>query len=84
MPFYDYVCRANEQRVDVRPGMTETITTWGELCERAGIEPGDTPADSPVDRLISGGTVVPTVSNSASGHVHGPSCGHGGCGHNHN
>ncbi|MGE0431344.1 MAG: zinc ribbon domain-containing protein [Planctomycetota bacterium] len=86
MPFYDYMCRANDRRVEVRHGMTETVTTWGELCARAGIEPGDTPPDAPVDKLISGGTVVPlhTSSSSSSSAAMGPCCGGGACGHNHN
>lgn len=46
--------------------MSESVSTWGELCERAQRDPGDTPADAPVERLIA-----------ASGSVHGGECGSG-------
>lgn len=32
--------------------MTESLANWGELCELARIEPGDTPPDAPVERLL--------------------------------
>ncbi|MEE4379263.1 MAG: zinc ribbon domain-containing protein, partial [Candidatus Competibacteraceae bacterium] len=34
------------------------VVTWGELCERLGISPGDTPTEAPVKKLITGGHVV--------------------------
>jgi hypothetical protein len=52
---YQYFCSANQQTVDVRHGMKERLATWGEVCQRAGIELNGTPADAPVERLISGG-----------------------------
>lgn len=33
--------------------MNEQVTTWGELCQLAKCDLGDTPADAPVKRLIS-------------------------------
>ncbi len=55
MAVYDYYCKANQRTIEVRHPMSETLKTWGELCLRADIEPGDTPADSPITRLITGG-----------------------------
>ena len=52
MPTYDYHCDANGQTVQVQHRMSEEVTTWGELCTRAAIEPGDTPADSPVAKIF--------------------------------
>jgi len=52
---YQYHCPANNRTVDVRHGMKERLTTWGDVCQRAGIDPGQTPADAEVERLISGG-----------------------------
>ena len=60
MPSYDYRCDHNGQVVEVTHRMSEKLETWGEVCERAGIETGDTPADTPVVRLISGGTILPS------------------------
>ena len=60
MPSYDYRCEQNGQVVEVHHKMSEKLTTWGEVCEKAGIETGDTPADAPVVRLISGGTLLPS------------------------
>ena len=53
MPRYDYECEKNGRTVEVRHGIHEKLTTWGEVCECAQIDPGDTPANTPVERLIS-------------------------------
>lgn len=71
MPTYDYRCQANGCIVEVSHGMRETISTWGELCGRAGIDAGDTPAESPVTRLITGGAVLGRASEGADS---SPSC----------
>ena len=52
MPVYEYHCEANGLSAEVVHGMTENIATWGELCARVGADPGDTPSDSPVERLL--------------------------------
>jgi hypothetical protein len=52
MPVYEYLCHANKTSVEVHHSMSEKIGTWGRLCEVAGIDPGSTPADSPVERLL--------------------------------
>lgn len=77
MPSYDYRCPANGRVVEVRHGMNEALTTWGELCARAGIEPGATPLDAPVERLITGGAVVGSAALKNPGP---PPCMSGGCG----
>ncbi len=74
MPTYDYGCEANGTIVEVRHAMSETLTTWGELCAAAQLAPGDTPLDAPVRRLPTGGNLV-NRSNLGSG----PACGNGGC-----
>jgi len=38
--------------------MAEHLSTWGELCERAGIARGRTAADAPVRKLMSASAVV--------------------------
>jgi hypothetical protein len=53
MPRYDYHCPDNDYIVEVRHGVNERIKTWGELCERAMIGPRGTPADAPVELVIS-------------------------------
>lgn len=53
MPRYDYRCDANGRTVEVSHGMEEGVGTWGELCGRAGIDPGRTPADAPVEKAVS-------------------------------
>ena len=75
MPTYDYRCETNGQVVEVKHGMSEVLKTWGDLCERAGMEPGDTPADSPVSRLITGGQFI----NSSSLSDAAPACTTGAC-----
>ena len=76
MPTYDYRCDANDQVVEVRHGMSEVLNTWGELCARADREPGDTPVDAPVRRLITGGQVI---SSASRGEASAPACATGGC-----
>lgn len=76
MPTYDYRCDANERVIEVNHRMSEDLSTWGELCERTGVEPGDTPADSPVHRLATGGNIV---SSTTLGSGAAPSCGTGRC-----
>ncbi len=58
MPTYDYLCEANGRVVEVAHRMSEDIASWGELCARAGIDAGNTPAGAAVRRLITGGAVV--------------------------
>lgn len=52
MPVYEYHCEANDRRVEVLHSMQDSVRTWGELCALAGTDCGDTPADSPVQRLL--------------------------------
>ena len=86
MPKYDYYCEANDQVVEVNHPMRERLHTWGEVCERAGLDRGDTPFDAPVKKLITGGGVVrsgvlknPEAPPCQSG---APCCGPGTCGFN--
>jgi len=58
MPTYDYHCDANGRSLEVSHRIGETIATWGELAARAGVDPGATPADAPVRRLIGAAGVV--------------------------
>ena len=82
MPTYDYRCEANGRVVEVIHRMSEEMRSWGELCAKAGIDPGDTPADAPVSRLATGGNVV--SAGSLGGNVPpcsaGGGCPSGGCG----
>lgn len=75
MPTYDYLCEANGRKVEVRHSMSEELKTWGELCDRAGLEPAETPADTPVRRLISGGAFISSGSLTNPE----PACASGGC-----
>lgn len=82
MPKYDYRCELNGQTVEVSHAMKDTVNTWGELCELAAIDRGETPADSPVHKIISGGFVATGASSPAPRHAcSGPACCSGGiCG----
>lgn len=52
MPVYEYICHANGNTVEVMHGMTEKVETWGRLCELARMDPGTTPPQTPVERLL--------------------------------
>jgi len=78
MPTYDYRCERNGRVVEIQHRMSETVSTWGELCARANLPCGDTPADAPVVRLATGGNFISSKA-LGSGHAPAPTCGTGGC-----
>lgn len=73
MPYYEYHCGANGRTLEVRHGMSERLERWDELARRAGVEPGDTPAEAPVTRLIS--APVPLTAGGGESQFQG--CGAG-------
>lgn len=74
MPIYEYRCGTNDTTLEVSHAMSTTVENWGQLCELAGIEPGQTPAGTPVDKLIS--MPIAHGSDKPKGHAVPP----GGCG----
>ena len=83
MPTYDYRCEANGKILEVKHSINQELHTWDELCALAGIDAGDTPLNSPVKRLPTGGNIVKKSSlGSAPPCSSGPCCGGGGCGIN--
>jgi hypothetical protein len=79
MPTYEYRCDANGRTVEVSHAMSTTLTTWGDLADAAGIEPGDTPADTPIERVISLANIGTSGGTAGSPPPH--SCGPGCCMH---
>ena len=76
MPYYEYRCPSNGRTLEVRHAMDERLETWGQVADRAGIEPGRTPVDTPVERLLS--APVPLTGTSAtSGSADFQGCGAG-------
>jgi len=90
VPNYDYFCNTNGRAVEVHHRMSETLTTWGEVCDRAGIEPGSTPREALVERMMSRAMASTSGKSEGEtgggGHVHSGGCGcgnpMGGCGLN--
>ena len=83
MPTYDYHCSANQKTISVQHGMKESLSNWGEVCQRAELDPGQTPTDSPVERVISGGIALPIPTAIPQLPMAG-CCGNpSGCGHHH-
>jgi len=64
MPFYDYYCPANNRTIEVRHSIKKRLKNWGEVCKLAKVYLSDTPADSPVKRLISSASISSPISNS--------------------
>ncbi len=58
MLFYEYFCAANGRTAEVAHRLKVRLKTWGEVCRLAGIEPGSTPLNAPVVRLIGGSPQV--------------------------
>jgi hypothetical protein len=76
MPTYDYRCDTNGRMVEVIHRMSDRLATWGELCDKAGIEAGDTPRDAPVIRMATGGNLI--TGTGFGGEV-APACSTGSC-----
>jgi predicted nucleic acid-binding Zn ribbon protein len=79
VPTYEYRCEANGRLIEVRHNMAERLSTWGELCERAGISTGRTDPASPVEKLISAGFINSGAGPNAPACA-APDCGNGSCG----
>ena len=84
MPTYEYYCESNGKSIDVIHAMNRELTTWGELCEVAEVDCGDTPKDAPVIRQLSAiAALVPKGGKGqrgSSGGGSGGGCCGGGCG----
>ena len=79
MPTYEYRCEANGRLVEVRHPMAERLSSWGELCERAGIPTGTTEPAAPVEKLISAG-FISAGAGAGEPACAAPVCGGGFCG----
>ena len=55
MPLYDYQCPTNGTQIEIHHSMATTIFTWGKLCELSKHPLGDTPADTPVEKIMGAG-----------------------------
>ncbi|MGB0543453.1 MAG: zinc ribbon domain-containing protein [Longimicrobiales bacterium] len=74
MPYYEYMCTANGQTIEVRHGMSEELTTWGQVADRAAVDVGDTPANAPVQRIMSAPVPVTTRDPGFQGCSGGCAC----------
>ena len=66
MPRYDYRCDDNGKTIEVVHGIAIEVKNWGELCELAMIETGDTPVDASVRKVIT----TPPMANTPAGNAH--------------
>ncbi|MCV6590471.1 MAG: zinc ribbon domain-containing protein [Marinobacterium sp.] len=83
MPTYDYRLELTGEVFEVKHRMSEKLYNWGELCEVAGVEPGETPVDSPVTRILSAVGVMKSSSlknPQMPPCMSGGGCSGGGCG----
>jgi len=62
MPTYDYRCEANKKIYEVKHPMSQSLSTWAELCELAGMEMKNIPASTPVTKVLSSMNVVKPTS----------------------
>ncbi|MEM7227580.1 MAG: zinc ribbon domain-containing protein [Planctomycetota bacterium] len=79
MPTYDYVCPTNGREVAVFHAMSTRLATWGELCDLASIDVGETARSAPVERQIGTGFVLAKRPDQLAG-LDGGCCGVHGCG----
>ena len=78
MPTYEYHCPTNGQTIEVWHSMRETLSQWGELCERAGLETGSTPRHAPIHKRITTGMFLGKPGSKVSDWA-GSCCGDAGC-----
>jgi hypothetical protein len=75
MPTYDYQIADRPELLTVFHSMTKSPCNWGELCEAAGLNPEDYPADTPVRRVQTGGFVMTSkIAPSDGGSCCGGAC----------
>ncbi|MFP5382611.1 MAG: zinc ribbon domain-containing protein [Gammaproteobacteria bacterium] len=82
MPLYDYRIGHGERMIEANHAMSASPETWGELCAAAGLPDDGTPADTPVQKVLTTGGVVgstrtPDMPPCMGG---GMGCGGGMCG----
>ncbi|MFP5441563.1 MAG: zinc ribbon domain-containing protein [Gammaproteobacteria bacterium] len=80
MPLYDYRIGHGERMVEAKHAMSASPSTWGELRAAAGLPDDGTPADTPVQKVLTTGGVV---GSSKGGMADLPPCMGGlapGCG----
>ena len=77
MPTYDYYCSGNGKTIEVFHGISRKLETWGELCELAGEDVGETSSDSPLERLLGTGILIDSRGGKEPGP--GPAAAGGGC-----
>lgn len=80
MPTYEYRCHANGAVIEVQHKMADQLSTWGELCDRAGIPRGKTSPKARVEKLMSAGFVKTGSRESAAAECAAPMCGSDACG----
>lgn len=84
MPLYDYRIGNGERLVEAKHAMSASPATWGELRAVANLPDDGTPADTPVQKVLTTGGVVGSSSAGADlppcmGGM-GKGCGSGMCG----
>lgn len=85
MPTYDYFCEANQRTIEVRHPMDHMVKTWGELCELAKSDLGETARNAKVIKVINGGfpmsgqTVPESCRPDSCDAPSGMCCGGGAC-----
>ena len=77
MPTYEYLCPENGRELSVFHAMSVRISNWGELCDLASVDVGQTECGSPVRRLIGTGHVLSPRSRTSLGMASGCCSGQG-------
>ena len=78
MPTYDYLCPENGRELSVFHAMSIRVATWGDLCDLAEVDAGNTDRATPVERRMGTGFVLSPKSGKPSG-FGGGCCSGGGC-----
>ena len=63
MPRYDYLCEDNGVILEVVHAIAAPVETWGVLCTLAATDPGNTPTDTRLRKIIR----TPPMANTPMG-----------------
>jgi len=80
MPTYEYFCNSNNQSVEVLHSMNTALSTWGELCDCAGIDTGTTSPQASIEKKLSAVSLLPKKDFPSKPQM---GCCGGGCGCSH-
>lgn len=64
---HDYHCETNGRTLEAEHSWSIKLHTWGELTDLLGIDPGSTPREAPIRRLIGSPALIRKRDHGSDG-----------------